>query len=147
MYKSTGASKKTHDLDPNFVGGKNWLCHTYNLKGMYTESLAIAEKSLDAEMPFLADAGYAFAKTGQRDKALAVIERWKDAERTRYVMNYWVAVTYAAVGDKDGAFAELEKAYQAHDWFFPRIKVDPFMDPLRDDPRFNELVRKLGLPE
>ncbi len=140
-------AKKTYDLDPNFIGGKNWLCHTYNLKGMYSESLAISEKSLDSEMPFLSDAAFSYAKTGQRDKALAIIERWKEAEGKRYVMNYWVAVAYAALGDKDGAFAELEKSYQAHDWFLQRMKVDPFMDPLRDDPRFAEMVKRINLPE
>ncbi len=140
-------AKKTYDLDPNFVGGKNWLCHTYNLKGMYAESLAISEKSLDSDMPFLSDAGYAYAKTNQREKALAIIERWKEGEKKKYVMNYWVAITYAAIGDKDGAFAELEKAYKNHDWFLQRIKVDPFMDPLRDDPRFDEMVKRIHLPE
>ncbi len=63
-------AKRTFDLDHNFIGGKNWLCHTYCMKGMYAEALAIAEKSLDADMPFLADAGYSYAKTGQREKAL-----------------------------------------------------------------------------
>jgi tetratricopeptide (TPR) repeat protein len=140
-------AKKTYDLDPNFAGAKNWVCHTYNLKGMYAESLAIAERSLDSDMPFLADAGYAFAKTGQRDKALAVIQRWKEAEKTKYVMNYWVAVTYAALGDKDGAFAELEKSYQNRDWFLQRLKVDPFMDTLRDDPRFDAIVKRLNYPQ
>jgi TolB-like protein len=138
-------AKKTFDLDPNFIGGKNWLSHTYNIRGKYDESLAIAEKSLDSEMPFLSDAAYAYAKTGQREKALVMIERWKEAEKKRYVMNYWVAVAYAALGDKDGAFAELEKAYKNRDWFLQRIKVDPFMDPLRDDPRFDEMVKRIGL--
>jgi hypothetical protein len=67
--------------------------------------------------------------------------------KTKYVANYWLAIVHAALGEKDAAFAELEKAYQAHDWFFQRLKVDPFMDPLRDDPRFKDLVRRLGLPE
>jgi hypothetical protein len=62
-------------------------------------------------------------------------------------MNYWVAASYAALGEKDAAFAELEKAYRAHDWFLQRIKTDPFLDPLRDDPRFKDLVRRIGLPE
>jgi hypothetical protein len=64
-----------------------------------------------------------------------------------WIMNYWVATTYAALGEKEAAFAELEKAYQAHDWFLARIKTDPFMDPLRDDPRLKDLVRRIGLPE
>lgn len=140
-------AKKTYDLDPNFIGAKNWLCHTYNLKGMYPESLAIAEKSLDSEMPFLSDAAFAYAKTGRRDKALAIINTWKEAEKKRYIMNYWVAVAYAALGDKDSAVAELEKAYQNRDWFLQRIKVDPFMDPLRGDPRYKEMLKRLNLPE
>jgi TolB-like protein len=140
-------AKKTYDLDPNFVGGRSWLSHTYNTKGMYAESLAVSERSLYADMPFLSDAGYAYAKTGQREKALDVISRWKEAEKARYVANYWVAITYAAIGDNDGAFAELEKAYQAHDWFLQRIKVDPFFDSLHNDPRFDEMVKRLKFPE
>jgi tetratricopeptide (TPR) repeat protein len=139
-------AKKTYDLDPNFIGGKSWLCHTYNMNGMYANALAIAEKSLDSDMPFLTDAAFAYAKTGQRGKALAMIRRWKELEKTKYMSNYWLAAAYAAVGDKDGAFAELERAYQAHDWFLQRVKVDPFMDPLRDDPRFDDLVKRIGLP-
>ena len=145
--EAVAQAKKTYDLDPNFIGGKNWLCHTYDMKGMYAESLAIAEKSLDSEMPFLSDAAFAYAKTGQREKALAIIQRWREGEKKRYVMNYWVAVAYAALGDKDGAFAELEKAYQHHDWFLQRLKVDPFMDPLRDDPRFGDMVERIGLTD
>jgi TolB-like protein/Flp pilus assembly protein TadD len=139
-------AKKTHDLDPSFISGQTWLCHAYNTKGMYAESLAFAEKTLDSNMPFLSDAGIAYSKLGRRQEAHAVIDRWKEGEKHKYVMNYWVAATYAAIGDKDAAFAELEKAYQAHDWFLQRIKVDPFMDPLRDDPRFDELVKRIGLP-
>ena len=60
-------------------------------------------------------------------------------------MSYWVATIYAALGDKDKAFAELEKAFAEHDWEFHRLKVDPFMDSLRDDPRFNDLLRRASL--
>lgn len=54
-------------------------------------------------------------------------------------------MTYVGLGDKESAFAELEKGYKAHDWFLQRLKTDPFMDPLRDDPRFNDLVKRIGL--
>jgi TolB-like protein len=140
-------AKKTYDLDPNFVGSINWLGHTYAAKGMYSEALATVENLLNSDMPLRTTAGYSYAKMGQRDKALALIEQYKDAEKTRYVQNYWVAINYAAIGDKDGAFAELEEAYQNHDWFLQRIKVDPFMDPLRDDPRFDAMVRRLNFPQ
>jgi TolB-like protein/Tfp pilus assembly protein PilF len=140
-------AKKTSDLDPGFFGAQSWLCHAYEIKGMYTESLLISEKTLQKDNPFLPDLGYSYAKTGRRQEAEAVINRWKEGEKTKYVMSYWVAIIYAALGDKDAAFAELEKAYRAHDWFLQRIKVDPFMDPLRDDPRFAAMVKRLNLPE
>ena len=140
-------AKKTYDLDPTFIGSINWLAHSYASDGKYNEALATVEKSLDSHMPLRTTAGYVYAKTGQRAKALEVIEQWKEVEKHRYLQNYWVAINYAALGDKDGAFAELEKAYKNHDWFLQRIKVDPFMDPLRDDPRYEELVERMNFPK
>ena len=140
-------ARKTCELDPSFMAGKSWLSHVLNMKGMYPDALAVAENTLDSSTPFLSDAAYAYAKTGQKEKALGVIARWKEGEKHKYVLNYWVAVTYAAIGDKDNAFAELEKAYKSHDWFLQRMKVDPFLDPLRDDPRFEDLLKRINLPE
>jgi serine/threonine protein kinase/tetratricopeptide (TPR) repeat protein len=147
FVKALDQAKKTYDLDPNLVTGQNWMCHAYDVNGMYAESLAISERAAQSNRSLLAGLGYAYAKSGQRQKAEAVLKQWKEIEKTKYVANYWVAIVHAALGEKDAAFAELEKAYQAHDWFFQRLKVDPFMDPLRDDPRFKDLVRRLGLPE
>jgi serine/threonine protein kinase/tetratricopeptide (TPR) repeat protein len=147
LDRAVEQAKKTYDLDPTFFGGQNWLCHTYDARGMYAESLAISEKTIGTSFPLLSATSYAYAKTGRRREAEAVINQLEELEKTRYIINYWVAVTYAALGEKDAAFAELEKAYQARDWFLPRIKTDPFMDPLRDDPRFNDLIRRIGLPE
>jgi len=140
-------ARKTYDLDPSFIGGKNWLVHAYEMKGMYAESLALSEKTLGSDYELLPDLVYGYAKTGRRREAEDVIRRWKELEKKEYISNYWLAIAYAALGEKDAAFSELEKAYQAHDWFFERLKVDPFMDPLRDDPRFKGMVRRIGLPE
>jgi TolB-like protein len=139
--------QKTFDLDPRFFGSQSWLSHSYSAAGKYADALILAEPSLNSESPFISDAIIAYAKSGQQDKALALIDRWKEAEKQKYVMNYWFAMSYAALGDKDAAFAELERAYRNHDWFLQRIKVDPFADPLRDDPRFDEMVKKLKFPE
>ncbi len=140
-------ARKTYDLDPTFIGGKNWLVHAYEMKGMYAESLALSEKTSGSDYELLADLVYGYAKTGRRREAEDVISRWKELEKKEYISNYWLAIAYAALGEKDAAFSELEKAYQAHDWFFERLKVDPYMDPLRDDPRFKDLVKRLGLPQ
>ncbi len=74
-----------------------------------------------------------------------MLVKLNEIEKTKIVSHYWEAITYAALGDKDKAFAELEKAYKARDWFLQRLKVDPFLDSLRDDPRFGDLVKRLGL--
>ncbi|MDX6710817.1 MAG: eukaryotic-like serine/threonine-protein kinase, partial [Blastocatellia bacterium] len=140
--KALDQAKKTYDLDPNLVTGQNWMCHSYDFNGMYPESLAISERAAQLNRSLLAALGYAYAKSGRREEAEAVLKQWKEIEKTKYVSNYWMATVHAALGEKDAAFAELEKAYQEHDWFFQRLRADPFMDPLRDDPRFKDLVRR-----
>ncbi|HMJ08302.1 MAG TPA: tetratricopeptide repeat protein [Pyrinomonadaceae bacterium] len=140
-------AKKTYDLDPSLVTGQNWICHSYDWKGMYAESLAISENVSRANTSLRAAKGYAYAKSGQRQKAEEVINGYTQDEKTKYIANYWLAIVHAALGDKDAAFAQLEKAYQNHDWFLQRLKTDPFMDPLRDDPRFAPMVKRLNLPE
>jgi len=140
-------AQKVVDLDPTFLVGKTWLAHNYIARGEYAKALAIAEPTLNSDNPFLSDAALAYAKMGEREKALAIVARWKEAEGRKYVLNYLIAQAYAALGDKDAAFAELERAYQNHDWFFQRIKVDPMMDPLRDDPRFDAMVKRLNFPQ
>ena len=82
------------------------------------------------------------------EKALERIAAVRDAEKPgTYTATYWIAVIYAGLGDKDNAFAELETSFKNRDWFLQRLKVDPFMDPLRDDPRYDEMVKRLNFPE
>ncbi|HEX3100155.1 MAG TPA: tetratricopeptide repeat protein, partial [Pyrinomonadaceae bacterium] len=116
-------------------------------KGMYAESLALSEKASQPDYTFYAQMGYSYAKLGRRPEANEILTKYKENEKTKYVMNYWIGVTYAALGEKDAAFAEFEKAYRNHDWFLQRLKVDPFIDNLRDDPRYKDLLKRLNLPE
>ena len=127
------------------ITGQNWMCHALDVNGKYAESLAISEKVSQTNGLLYAALGYAYAKSGRRQEAEAVLVKLNEIEKTKTVSHYWEAITYAALGDKDKAFAELEKAYQARDWFLQRLKVDPFMDPLRDDRRFGDLVKRIGL--
>jgi tetratricopeptide (TPR) repeat protein len=140
-------ARKTVDLDPTFFGGKSWLCHSLIAAGKYEEALSIAEPTSTTDNPFLSDLGLGYALSGRRQDAEKILDRWKDAESRRYTMNYLVAILYATMGDKDAAFAQLEKAYQNHDWFLQRIKVDPMADPLRNDPRYDAIVKRLNFPQ
>ena len=144
-------ARKTYDLDPNHLGSQNWLCHALNAKGLYSEAILIGERAAADQAnilnSFSACLGLAYAKTGQREKSIEIIAKVKEAGKNRYVMSYWTAIHYAALGEKDAAFVELEKAYQNRDWFLQRLKTDPFMDPLRDDPRYADLVKRMNFPK
>ncbi len=141
-------ARKTTELDPTHVGGLAWLAHAYNAKGLYNESLAISDKlERSTSYQSRAQRGISHALAGHREEALRVVSEWKEAEKSAYVMIYWLAATYALVGDKDAAFAELEKSYRNRDWFLQRLKTDPFMAPLRGDPRYKDLLRRMNLPE
>lgn len=140
-------ARRTYDLDPNQTTAQNWICHTLNAKGSYKESLQFAENVKREDNTFFSQMSYAHARIGQRQEADEIVRKWKETERSKYVSYYGIAVTDAALGNLDAAFADLERSYQAHDRFLQAMKVDPFLDPLRKDPRFAAFVKRLGLPQ
>lgn len=108
-------AQKTYDLEPDFVLGRYVLGQVYLANGMYTEALALSEISLQADPTIqfsLRDAGYAYAKSGRPREAEEMIKRLKEIAKTGYVMSYWVASIYAALGDKDKASPNLKKPLQ-----------------------------------
>jgi len=143
-------AQETYNLEPSHITARVWLGYIYDSQGMYTEAIALSEKSLQTtanDMDSLFIAGYAYAKMGRRPEAEKILNTFKEAEKARYVEPYDSAAIYAALGDKDKAFAELERDFTERDFYITFLKVDPFMDPLRDDPRFKDLVRRIGLPQ
>jgi len=142
--------KKTLELEPGFVLWRIYLGYIYDANGMYSEAIALSEKArLEGltHQDSLMIPGIAFAKSGHRREAEEMIAKLREINKTEHIDPYYVAMIYAALGDRDQACVELEKAFEERDWNLPRLKVDPFMDPLRDDPRFKDLVKRMGLPE
>jgi tetratricopeptide (TPR) repeat protein len=148
--KAYQEAKQVFDLDPNFIVGRWALSQSSIMKGMYPEVIALNEQSLQKDptnQVFLRFAGLAYAKAGRRQEAETIISRYRELAKTQYVMSYHVALIYSALGEKDKAFAEFEKAFEERDYLLPRIKVEPFLDPLHDDPRFKGMLKRLNLPE
>jgi len=140
---------KTLELDPNFAISYELLGEVYVSGGMYREGLPELEKysalSRGRAMS-IALLGYAHARLGERSQALRLLEQLEAASKDRYTPALSFAVVYAGLGEKDQAFAWLDKAYEERTSRLGYLKVEPLWDPLRSDPRFADLVRRLGLP-
>src|SRR5450432_829294 len=89
--------------------------------------------------------GYAYAKSGRKDEARKLLAELKEQEQAkrRYVSPFSIAMIYAALNEKDEAFAWLEKSYRDREWWLVWIKMDPKVDSLRSDSRFTDLVRRV----
>jgi tetratricopeptide (TPR) repeat protein len=90
--------------------------------------------------------GQAYATAGNRDEAQKALAELQELSKQRYVSPSVFALIYAALGDKDQAFAWLDKSIDEHDLITARLKVDMRFNSLRSDPRFAELVKRVGLP-
>ena len=121
---------------------------TYAAKGMYEQAINEYQKqiSIDGETTWRQIIlGHALAMSGKRSEAQAILDKLKRTKE--YVSPAELAILYAGLGDKEGAIASLERAYAAHDLQMQYLKVDPHFDSLRSDPRFQDLVRRVGLPQ
>ena len=89
--------------------------------------------------------GHAYAQAGKRAEAIRVLEGLKQRSKQHYVSPYDFAIIYLGLGEKDKTFAWFEQAYQERSSWMPWLQVDPLYDPLRSDPRFKDLLRRMGL--
>jgi TolB-like protein/Flp pilus assembly protein TadD len=135
--------KKTLELDGNFVLAYSSLAQVYQAQGDYAASVEASAKvyELTGRQQYATLARESFAKGGWQGYVRAMMERRPE------LWSYTRALYHAMLGEKDKAFAELNKAYENREAFLIRLKVDPRLDPLRSDPRFAELMRQVGLPQ
>ncbi len=148
--KGLEQAKRTHDLEPNFVISRLSLGMAYNGSGLYDDAIRLSENSLQSDPGYqhmLWIGGYAYAKTGRRREAEEVIGKLRELAKTQYVIPNFAASIYGALGDKDKAFAELDKAVEQRDSWLKWLKVDPLWNPLRDDPRFKATLKRMNIPE
>lgn len=148
--KAIEQARTYYELEPNHVSAQFFLAEAYNEKGMFDEAIKIGENFIDSDPSsqlMLQSLGYAYAKTGQTEKARQVISQFDEIAKTNYVAPFMIAIIYVGLGDKDRAFSELERSYAERDWHYQRLKTEPMVDPLRDDPRFEVILKRLGLSE
>ena len=139
--------KKTLELDENFAYAHAYLGRTYMMMGEYQKASQEYEKAFalggDPRVIMLFSCNY--SKMGKRAEALQKIEELKKIAQAKYVSPYYFALAYTSLGDRNKAFEWLEKAFAAREGRMTLIKVDPLLNDLHSDPRFTDLLKRVGL--
>jgi tetratricopeptide (TPR) repeat protein len=140
--------QKVIQMDANASWAHFYIAWAYREKGMYKEAIAefLNRKQTDqVSVPFLGHSGNAYARAGNKADAQKAIQQLIELSKQKRG-TYEVAIIYAGLGEKDRAFEWLERAYQVRDKAMTCLKVDPPLDPLRSDPRFQDLLRRMNFP-
>ncbi len=136
---------ETLELDPSFASGQNILARAYSAKGMHEKAVEVAERvaRTDPGTASMVTLARAYAGAGRREETLRILEEVRGSA----IQPLNVAYVYAALGEADAAFEWLEKAYERRHMAVVWIRVDPPLDPLRSDPRFQDLLHRIGCPD
>jgi TolB-like protein/Flp pilus assembly protein TadD len=140
-------SLKTIEMDPNFALAHNQLAQAYLQKHMYAEAVAELQKAvqLSGDSPTcIANLARAYVASGKRSEAVKLLDVLKKRSSTGFSNASEIAMIYASLGDTDQAMNWLDKGFEAR--FNPGVLLRPGFDPLRSDPRFQQLVHRIGLP-
>lgn len=142
--EAAGRFRVALDLDPNFALAHLWFGWCYTQKGDYPQAEAEFEKARPLSNA-IAGLGYAAARAGQTPLAQQRLQELLTLAARQSVSPYDIAVVYAGLGEKDKTFEWLNKAYdqRSNDLIF--LRVEPVLDGVRSDPRFGDLLKKMGL--
>jgi TolB-like protein/DNA-binding winged helix-turn-helix (wHTH) protein/Tfp pilus assembly protein PilF len=145
--ESIRQSRKTIEMDPNFALAHNQLAQAYLQNHMYVEAVAELQKAveLSRDSPTcIANLARAYVASGKRSEALKLLDVLKRRSSTGYSNASEIAMIYASMGDNDQAMHWLEKGFEER--FNPGVLLRPGFDPIRSDPRFQNLLHRVGLP-
>ena len=140
-------ARKTLEIDPHFFLAHYYLGIALQLKGRLSEAIPEFQKSFDLnDDPYsLGILGQAYARNGQNEEARKILPRLNEQRNARRVAPYAMALVYLGLGDKERAIDELDRGYRDGETnYLFVIKVDPLLDDLRGDPRFEALVQKIS---
>ncbi len=138
--------RKTLEIGPQFFLAHYYLGEVLQFKAHLSEAIAEFQKAFELNNdPYsLAMLGQAYGRNGQRDEAQKILARLNEEAKSHYVAPYALALVQIGLGDKDRAIEELDHAYREQETnYLFGIKVDPMLDDLRGDPRFEALVRRV----
>lgn len=143
-------SLKVIELDPNYGRGYEYLGLSYLKIGRKDEAVTALEKAVELtnrQNVVLSELGYVYGAVGRRTEALAVAKELEDKFARKAAAGHEVAGVYSGLGEKEKAFEWLEEDFQNRDSRLNTFRWELQFEPLRDDPRFKDLLKRMGLPE
>jgi TolB-like protein/Flp pilus assembly protein TadD len=141
--------KKTLELDPNYGLAYWYRGLVYEAQGKYDDAvrdMGRGKELLKGNIIVDSDLVHAYAVSGKKLEAEKALAELRQVSEKRYVNPFEIALIYIGLGNKDNAFDWLEKAYRQRSDLLVYLKVDPRLDPIRSDPRFVDLMRRVGIP-
>ncbi len=139
-------SRKAVDLDPTFIQAHRWLGLSYAEKGKFPEAIdefKLTVKLSPGNLSYLTNLARLYAWAGKEAEARQALAEVKELSKTQFIGAWPIGLIYSALGDKDEAFAWMDRAYDERSSWLLSVRVNPWLEPLRSDPRFDELVRRV----
>jgi serine/threonine-protein kinase len=139
--------QKVLEFNPDFVAGRHCLGQVYEANRMYPEAIVELRRAVElaGDAPLnIASLGHAYAVAGHRAEARKALRKLDELATRRHVSNFARALIWVGLGENDRALELLELAFQERSPAMGKIKVDPRFDPLRQDARFTDLLRRVG---
>ena len=122
----------------------------YTAQGQYDEAISVTRQSVELSgrnPQALAALGHAYGKSGERRKALDLLEELKERSKDEHVSSVWLAYIHVGLGNTDEAMEALTKAWYDREPWVAFVNVWPALDPFRSEPRFQDLVNRMNFPE
>jgi len=139
--------RKTLELDPDFTLAHFDLALAYSAVGRHDEAITEMQKAAGRGSDYLGGLGYVYGIGGKRTEAHHALQELKRLSIKQYVPPYHFAWIYTGLGDEENAIASLRRVYEQRATHVVDFKMHPMFDPLRADPRFQDLVQRVGLPD
>jgi TolB-like protein/Tfp pilus assembly protein PilF len=147
--KAKQEARKTLEIEENFWMANWTLALGHEQTGQYREALAELEKAktLDDSSWIPAVLARIYGRLGKKDEAQKILDELTEKSKQQWVAPYLVATVYVSLDQWDQAFEWLEKAFEDYDEWIDCINIDPALDGVRSDPRYQDLLRRIGLPQ